>query len=127
MVAIFTDALLGGRPTVLFGDGSQTRDYVYVDDVVDAVHPGLRFQGNGATFNIGTGVQTSDRALHGLIAAAAGVPDAPELAPARLGDLARDGRRPRARLRGLGWRPGHDLAAALKLTVDWVRNFTVMS
>ncbi|WP_066362646.1 NAD-dependent epimerase/dehydratase family protein [Herbidospora mongoliensis] len=122
VVAIFTDALLGGRSTVLYGDGSQTRDYVYVDDVVDAFTRACGPRGNGGIFNIGTGAQTSDRALHGLIAAAAGVPDDPELAPARLGDLPAMAVDPAPAFEGLGWRPEHDLAAAIKLTVDWVRN-----
>ncbi|WP_062436124.1 NAD-dependent epimerase/dehydratase family protein [Herbidospora daliensis] len=122
VVAIFTDALLGGRPTVLYGDGSQTRDYVYVDDVVDAFARACGSRGDGGTFNVGTGAQTSDRALHSLIAAAAGVRDEPELAPARLGDLPAMAVDPAPAYDGLGWRPEHDLASALKLTVDWVRN-----
>ena len=61
VVAIFTDALLAGTPTVLYGDGTQTRDYVYVDDVVDGFVRACGAEGNGRRFNLGTGMQTTDR------------------------------------------------------------------
>jgi UDP-glucose 4-epimerase len=120
VVAIFTDALLSGKPTVLYGDGSQTRDYVYVEDVVDGFARACS-HGDGERFNIGTGVQTTDRELHSLVAAAAGAPDEPGLAPARLGDLPAMAVDPRPAYEGLGWMPRTDLPAALKATVDWVR------
>ncbi|MEV4187574.1 NAD-dependent epimerase/dehydratase family protein, partial [Streptosporangium canum] len=72
VVAIFTDALLNGTPTVLYGDGTQTRDYVFVDDVVDGFARACGSAGNGRRFNLGTGVETTDRALHTLVAEAAG-------------------------------------------------------
>ena len=89
VVAIFSTALLEGRPTRVFGDGSNTRDYVFVDDVVEAFVRASGTAGGGQRFNIGTGVETSDRALHTAVAKAAGAPDDPEFAPARLGDVKR--------------------------------------
>ena len=59
MVAIFAQALLAGRPTKMFGDGYNTRDYVFVDDVVDAFVRASGDAGGGQRFNIGTGVETS--------------------------------------------------------------------
>ncbi|MCC5579561.1 NAD-dependent epimerase/dehydratase family protein [Microtetraspora sp. AC03309] len=119
VVAIFTDALLAGRPTVLYGDGSQTRDYIFVEDVVDGFVRACGPDGHGRRFNLGTGVQTTDRELHTLIAAAAGAPDEPGLAPARLGDLPAMAVDPEPAREGLGWRPRTDLATGLKATVAW--------
>ena len=87
MVAIFAQALLAGRPTKIFGDGTDTRDYVFVDDVVDAFVRASGEAGGGQRFNIGTGVETSVRQLHSAIAKAVGAPDDPEFHPPRLGDL----------------------------------------
>ncbi|GAA4598910.1 GDP-mannose 4,6-dehydratase [Planotetraspora phitsanulokensis] len=119
VVSIFTDALLSGRRTVVYGDGSQTRDYVFVDDVVDGFARACGPEGNGRRFNLGTGVQTTDRRLHTLVAAAAGVPDEPDFEPARLGDLPAMAVDPAPAFEGLGWRPAFDLAAGLKATVAW--------
>ncbi|GAA2903052.1 GDP-mannose 4,6-dehydratase [Streptosporangium fragile] len=121
VVAIFTDALLNGTPTVVYGDGGQTRDYIFVDDVVDGFARACGDRGNGRRFNLGTGVETTDRALHSLVAEAAGAPDSPESAPARLGDLPAMAVDPAPALEGLGWRPQTDLATGLKATVDWAR------
>ena len=78
-----------GRPTKIFGDGTDTRDYVFVDDVVDAFVRAAGEAGGGQRFNIGTGVETSMRQLHSVIAKAVGAPDDPEFHPPRLGDLRR--------------------------------------
>ena len=72
VVAIFSRALLSGRPTKIFGDGTDTRDYVFVGDVVDAFVRASGDKGGGQRFNIGTGVETLTRQLHSAIAAAAG-------------------------------------------------------
>ncbi|GAA1001452.1 UDP-glucose 4-epimerase [Acrocarpospora macrocephala] len=122
VVAIFTDALLAGRPTVLFGAGTQTRDYVFVEDVVDGFARACAPRGDGRRFNLGTGLQTTDRDLHTLIAAAAGAPDLPGLAPARLGDLPAMAVDPGPARDGLGWQPRTDLPTGLKITVEWARN-----
>ncbi|MFD0886814.1 NAD-dependent epimerase/dehydratase family protein, partial [Streptosporangium algeriense] len=63
VVAIFTDALLNGTPTVVYGDGTQTRDYIFVEDVVDGFARACGQAGDGRRFNLGTGVETTDRAL----------------------------------------------------------------
>lgn len=57
-MAIFTEAMLEGRQPQIFGDGNQERDFVYADDVVEATLHAMR-QGDGDTFNIGTGAMTS--------------------------------------------------------------------
>ncbi|GAA0947833.1 NAD-dependent epimerase/dehydratase family protein [Actinocorallia libanotica] len=120
VISIFTAALLEGRPTIVYGDGGNTRDYVYVADVVDAYARALE-TGSGERFNIGTGVQTTDRRLHALVAAAAGAPDEPGTAPFRLGDLPAMALDPAPALDGLGWKPRTSLEEGLAATVAWAR------
>lgn len=122
VVAIFARALLAGIPTRVFGDGSNTRDYVFVDDVVDAFARAAGEAGGGQRFNIGTGVETSDRQLHTVIAAAAGAPDDPAFAPARLGDVARSCLDVEKAATVLGWRPRVALADGAARTVQFFRD-----
>ncbi|MCW2879918.1 MAG: UDP-glucose 4-epimerase [Sphaerisporangium sp.] len=122
VVSIFTDALLRGSPTVVYGDGSQTRDYVFVDDVVEGFARACSSRGDGRRFNLGTGTQTTDRELHALVAGAAGAADEPRFEPARLGDLPAMAVDPAPAVEGLGWRPRTDLATGLKATVEWARS-----
>ncbi|RKS71759.1 UDP-glucose 4-epimerase [Actinomadura pelletieri DSM 43383] len=121
VISIFTDALLSGRPTRVYGDGTQTRDYVYVLDVVDAFARAAEGGGGGRRLNVGTGVQTTDRDLHTLVAEAAGAPDDPEFAPPRLGDLPAMSIDPRRTREALGWEPKVGLRDGLAATVAWAR------
>ena len=121
MVAIFSRALLAGKPTKIFGDGTDTRDYVFVDDVVDAFVRAAGEAGGGQRFNIGTGVETSVRQLHSVIAEAAGAPDEPEFHPPRLGDLRRSCLDISRAESVLGWRPQVELDAGVARTVEFFR------
>lgn len=121
VVAIFAKALLAGAPTKVFGDGSNTRDYVYVDDVVDAFVRASGKTCGGQRFNIGTGVETSDRALHTAVAKAVGAPDDPQFAPPRLGDLTRSCLDVRKAEMVLGWHPHVNLEEGVRRTVDYFR------
>ncbi len=121
VVAIFAEHLLAGRPTRVFGDGGNTRDYVYVGDVAAAFLLAAGTRGDRRRYNIGTAVQTSDRELHTLIARACGVADEPEQAPARLGDLRFSAIDPARAGRELGWTPAHDLAGGIDETVRYFR------
>lgn len=127
VVAIFSQHLLAGQPTKVFGAGDNTRDYVFVGDVVDAfvkaaaigATPEQAAASNGQRFNIGTGVETTDRQLHTLVAEAAGAPDNPEVAPARLGDVPRsvlDNSKARS---VLGWEPQVALPDGIRQTVEY--------
>lgn len=122
VVAIFAGALLAGKPTKVFGAGANTRDYVYVDDVVDAFVRAAGTAGGGERFNIGTGVETSDVQLQALVAQAVGVADAPEFAPARLGDLARSCLDPAKARSVLGWEPTVEVAEGVRRTVEYFRS-----
>ncbi|MEB3370999.1 NAD-dependent epimerase/dehydratase family protein [Saccharopolyspora mangrovi] len=127
VVAVFANALLAGKPTRLFGDGRNTRDYVYVDDVVDAlVRTAIRGRA-GARYNIGTGKQTTDRELHAIVAEAAGALDAPEFVPARLGDVRTSALDAIAAHRDLGWTPRMCLAEGIRRTIAHISQQAVMS
>jgi UDP-glucose 4-epimerase len=88
VVAIFAERLLRGEEVTIFGAGEQTRDFVYVDDVVDAfVRAGTR--SGGLVINIGTGAELSVNDLYATMASAAAVATKPVHAPARPGELFR--------------------------------------
>ncbi|KAA0917949.1 NAD-dependent epimerase/dehydratase family protein [Dietzia sp. ANT_WB102] len=123
VVAIFSQRLLAGQPTRVFGDGGNTRDYVYVDDVVDAfVRAAEVPAAAGLRFNVGTGVETTDRGLHTLVAEAAGAADDPETAPARLGDVARSALDSERAAEVLGWTPRVTIREGVARTVDFFRD-----
>jgi UDP-glucose 4-epimerase len=121
VVAIFSRALLSGKPTKIFGDGSDTRDYVFVDDVVDAFVRASGEAGGGQRFNVGTGIETSTRALHSAIAAAVGVADTPEFHAPRLGDLKRSRLDVTRAASVLGWAPKVVLDEGVARTVEYFR------
>ncbi len=112
--AIFCGAAVSGAPVKVFGDGEQTRDFVYVGDVVDACLAAAEASSFGP-FNVGTGVETSVNAL----AAELGL--TPERAEARAGEVERSCLDPSRAARELGWTPRTDLAAGLTKTLDWAR------
>ena len=120
VVAIFTGRLLAGETCTVFGDGSQTRDFVYVDDVVDAFARAAT-RGDGDLLNIGTGVETSVNRLYSLIAKAAGADRDPVQAPARTGELHRSCLDPTLAGRQLGWKPWTTMAQGSTAVVDWFK------
>ncbi|MFM7064133.1 MAG: NAD-dependent epimerase/dehydratase family protein [Actinomycetes bacterium] len=120
VVAIFAGRLLAGEQCKVFGDGGQTRDYVYVDDVVDAFARAAT-AGSGELCNIGTGVETSVNDLYRTMADNAGVPDGPEYAPARAGELARSALDASKAGRVLGWVPQTDLRTGTASVLEWFR------
>lgn len=121
VVAIFCSALLDGRQGKIFGDGTAVRDYVFVDDVVDAFVRASGDAGNGRRFNIGTGVGTSVRELHTAIARAAGMADEPVFADARLGELQAITLDVSSARHGIGWEPFTALDEGVVRTFKWVR------
>ncbi|MGH3319536.1 MAG: NAD-dependent epimerase/dehydratase family protein [Streptosporangiaceae bacterium] len=120
VVAIFVDAMLRDASTRVFGDGTQTRDYVFVDDVVDAFVRAGDDPGSGR-YDIGTGIQTSDRELHRLCAEATGTEAEPEQSPPRAGDLPAMAVDPDPARTGLGWAPRTRVSEGLAATVVWRR------
>jgi UDP-glucose 4-epimerase len=120
VVAIFGTAMLEGRSTKIFGDGTSTRDYVFVDDVVAAFVQAMT-AGSGRRFNIGTGIETTVRELHTLVAAAAGAPDEPTMAEPRVGELQAIALDAGAARHNIGWAPNVQLPDGIGRTVDWLR------
>jgi UDP-glucose 4-epimerase len=120
VVAIFAGRLLSGERCTIFGDGGQTRDYVFVDDVVDAFFRAAD-RGSGLLCNIGTGAETSVNDLYAAMALNAGVATEAEHAPARAGELARSCLdATRAKLH-LGWEPFTQLPEGTAAVIDWFR------
>jgi UDP-glucose 4-epimerase len=120
VIAIFCGRLMdGGRP-MIYGDGRQTRDYVFVEDVVDAfLAAGERPDAPGARLNIATGVETSVLDLYDRLREIAGFGDEPTFAPPRPGELGRIALDCSEAGRVLGWRATVDLREGLSRTWAW--------
>jgi UDP-glucose 4-epimerase len=118
VVAIFMNRLREGGTPAIFGDGTQTRDYVYVGDVVAAT---LGAAGHaGGVLNVGTGVETSVVELYERIQRVAGVEREPEFAEARPGELQRSVLDATLAKRELGWESQHSLDEGLAETWAWI-------
>jgi len=117
VVAIFSNKLLDRERPVIFGDGAQTRDFVYVDDVVDGFVRAVE-KGGGLTMNIGTGIETSVQDLYDLMAKLTGFRDSPEYAAARTGELERSAVDPGRAGMQLGWKPFTTLEEGLARTLE---------
>jgi UDP-glucose 4-epimerase len=120
VVAIFAGCLLAGEPCTIFGDGRQTRDFVYVDDVVDAFARAAD-RGSGLVVNIGTGQETSVNDLYATMAGQAGVSQRALSAPARPGELRRSSLNPGRAAIHLGWKPWTTLAEGTRAVLDYFR------
>ncbi|HUF32041.1 MAG TPA: NAD-dependent epimerase/dehydratase family protein [Acidimicrobiales bacterium] len=120
VVAIFAGRLLAGEACTIFGDGTQTRDFVYVDDVVDAFVRAAD-RGSGLLCNIGTGVETSVRHLYETMVRQADVVATATEAPARPGELARNALDPGRAAIHLGWTPWTTLDEGTAAVLDWCR------
>ena len=127
VIAIFSRRLLRGKPCVIYGDGSSTRDYVYVGDVVRANQLALTL-GEGGTFNIATGRQTTIRTVFDTVRAAAdrilgedaAGPRQPEYAPVRAGEVSRSALDNRRASEILGWTPRISFEEGVAHTVEWL-------
>jgi UDP-glucose 4-epimerase len=118
VVAIFLGALASGEQARIFGDGSQTRDYVYVGDVARATVSAIGQE--GGVFNIGTGRAVSVVELYDLCRAAAGSSVEAVHAPARLGELQRSVLDPERAANELRFAPMVALEDGLAATWEWV-------
>ncbi len=125
VVAIFCARLFEERPLTVFGDGRQTRDYVYVKDVALAnvaaaratIPPAGRV--DDRAFNIGTGIETSVKELAATLGRAASKTPKMEFAPARAGEQQRSAVAVDKATTGLGWRPRMTLEQGLAETYQW--------
>jgi UDP-glucose 4-epimerase len=124
VVAIFSERAMHGRPLIVYGDGEQTRDYVYVKDVAKAnlIASTLELEVTGTlddyAFNVGTGIETSVNDLVGQIVEISGHAEV-ERQEARAGELLRSSLDVR-KLKSTGWSPEYGLAEGLSETYAWV-------
>ncbi len=121
VVAIFTLKLLQNEQPVINGTGKQTRDYVFVDDVVEANMTVLN-SGLTEAFNVGTGQETSVNQLYRLIAEAAGSPIKERYGPERRGEQLRSCLDASKLSRSAEWEPRTGLADGLTRTVEYFRH-----
>ena len=121
VVAIFCGRMLEGKPSTIFGDGEQTRDYIFVGDVARANVAALGAKASDA-FNIGTGVETNVNQLYRSLASAAGLKTPPSYAPARPGEQRRSVISPARAGQVLGWRPEVTLDDGLERTFKFFKD-----
>jgi UDP-glucose 4-epimerase len=119
VVAIFFNTLRGGETPKVFGDGRQTRDYVYVGDVARATLAAA--ERDGGVYNVGTGRETSVVELLELCQRIAGTSFEPDFQPARPGELQRAVVDPSRAVDELGWRPEHSLEDGLRETWEFFK------
>ena len=121
VVAIFIHRLLAGKPPVINGDGRQTRDYTFVNDVVRANLAVLGLPGF-RTYNVGTGVETDVNVLFELIRGAVGTDLDADHGPAKAGEQLRSSITSELIEEELGLRIGTPLDVGLKATADWFKD-----
>lgn len=131
VVSIFCDRARKAEPPVVFGDGRQTRDFIYVGDVVSAILAALSHEGalagpgsDGAAYNVGTGQRTSVEQLLMTVRVASGYlgPDARE--PAREGDILHSALDPSKAASVFGWKARVDLDTGIAMTWRWFASQT---
>jgi UDP-glucose 4-epimerase len=120
VIAIFTSKMLAGGSPMVFGDGDQTRDYVFVDDAVHAFALAVD-RGSGRLLNIGTGVETSVNELFRMLAEVTGFTGERGSGPLPPGELRRIALDSSLAGEVLGWRPWTHLEDGLKETVAYLR------
>lgn len=120
VVAIFASKMLAGETPTIFGDGNQTRDYVFIDDAVHAFSLSVE-RGGGRLVNIGTGIETSVNALFKMLADVAGFSGEPAHGPMPAGDLRRIALDNGLAAGAIGWKPWTHLEDGLGETVAFLK------
>jgi UDP-glucose 4-epimerase len=122
VIALFARAALTGRRPTIFGDGQQSRDFVFVGDVVLANLLAMdRRLDAGTVLNVGTGRRTTVNELYRTLAHLAGFPEAPSYAPPRAGDVPHSVASIERARRLLGFEPRVGLREGLERTLEWYR------
>lgn len=120
VVAIFASKMLHGETPTIFGDGNQTRDFVYIDDTVHAFALAME-RGSGRLVNVGTGLETSVNGLYRMLSEITGFRGEPLFGPLPPGELRRAALDVQLADEVLGWRPWTQLEDGLKQTVEYLR------
>lgn len=123
VVAVFSGNLAAGRVSTINGNGEQTRDYVYVEDVARANVLALENGVPSGSYNIGTGTETSVNRLYELLQEVSGGDIPPKHGPTKPGEQPRSVVDPTRAGHFLGWRPKTKLGAGLEQTLDFFRTF----
>jgi UDP-glucose 4-epimerase len=120
VIAVFCASVLAGEAPMIYGAGTQTRDYIHVGDVVRAFLAATGFSRPG-TWNIGTGTEVTVLDLVTAISSVAGSPVNPRFAPARAGELLRSAVWPGRAAYDLGWRPATRLTDGVRGVFRWMQ------
>lgn len=119
VVAIFSERILRGQDCVIYGDGKQTRDFVFVKDVVDANMKALAKGRSGSVYNIATGKETSVLDIFTALKNAYPFPAQKKRGPAVKGEQRRSCLSAAKAKKELGWRPAVSLDDGIKITAEW--------
>src|SRR5450759_1103316 len=130
VVSIFASKMLAGRTPVIYGDGGQTRDFIYVGDVIAAIVSALFAEDplgaatmpDGPAYNISTGKEVPVNELAGIMRMAALFARPFPHEPAREGDVVRSALDPSKAAAAFDWKARADLEASLKMTLTWFRS-----
>ena len=120
VISVFTSQMLAGETPTIFGDGNQTRDFVFVDDVVHAFAQAMD-RGSGKLVNIGTGLETSVNGLYKLLAKIVGFDEDPLHGPLPAGELRRSALDIGRAASALAWKPWTHLEDGLAETVAYLK------
>jgi UDP-glucose 4-epimerase len=120
VIAIFSDKMVAGEAPTIFGDGNQTRDYVFVDDTVHAFALAME-RGSGRLINVGTGLETSVNGLYRMLAEITGFTGEPHHGEQPPGELRRISLDIELAQEALGWHPWTHLEDGLRETVAHVK------
>ena len=123
VVAIFANQMLRGKQPTIFGSGDKTRDYTHVFDIVTANLLAME-RGNNAIYNIGTGVETSDRNIFDTLAKVLGYSENPLYAPVRTGEVYRIYLDNTKVQREMGWQAQLSLEEGLFRTINYYRAYS---
>ncbi len=121
VISIFASLMIQNKQPVIFGSGSQTRDYIYVRDIVMANLAVLE-KGDNEAFNFGIGKETTVNELYSMIKEITGYKNNPVYKPSRPGELMRNCLDISKARRILGWEPRFSLEQGLKETVEWFKS-----
>lgn len=120
VVAIFASRMLAGEPVTIYGDGNQTRDYVFIDDVAHAFVQAME-RGSGKLVNVGTGLESSVNHLFQMLAGIIGYQEEPEFGPLPPGELRRIALDISAAPNAIAWKPWTHLEDGLAETVAYLK------
>lgn len=119
VIPSFCSRVLSREQPIIYGDGKQTRDYIYISDVIDAFLAAADC-GMPGTWNIGSGVEVSVLSLARIVSEISGRPFEPEFAPSRPGELNRSAVSVNLARRVLNWRPVTPLTEGVETAYRWI-------